>query len=129
MSTKLYVGNIPFSTTSQDLQNMFSAHGTVVQVELVSDRFTGRSRGFAFVEMSTAEDAQKAIAALQGTQLEGRTVTVNEARPREERPPRQFGGGGGGGGGRGGYGGGGGGGGGGRDRGDRGDRGSRDRRY
>jgi RNA recognition motif-containing protein len=115
MSTKLYVGNIPFSTTSQDLQNMFSAHGTVVQVELVSDRFTGRSRGFAFVEMSTAEDAQKAIAALQGTQLEGRTVTINEARPREERPPRQFGGGGGGGGGR--------------DRGDRGDRGSRDRRY
>jgi len=125
MSTKLYVGNIPFSTTSQDLQNMFSAHGTVVQVELVSDRFTGRSRGFAFVEMSTAEDAQKAIAALQGTQLEGRTITVNEARPREERPPRQFGGGGGGGGGRGGYGGGGGG----RDRGDRGDRGSRDKRY
>jgi cold-inducible RNA-binding protein len=125
MSTKLYVGNIPFSTTSQDLQNMFSAHGTVVQVELVSDRFTGRSRGFAFVEMSTAEDAQKAIAALQGTQLEGRTITVNEARPREERPPRQFGGGGGGGGGggRGGYGGGGGGGR------DRGDRGSRDRRY
>lgn len=123
MSTKLYVGNIPFSTTSQDLQNMFSAHGTVTQVELVSDRFTGRSRGFAFVEMSTAEDAQKAIAALQGTQLEGRTVTVNEARPREERPPRQPGGGGGG---RGGYGGGGGGG---RDRGDRGDRGSRDRRY
>ena len=124
MSTKLYVGNIPFSTTSQDLQNMFSAHGAVVQVELVSDRFTGRSRGFAFVEMASAEDAQKAIAALQGTQLEGRTVTVNEARPREERPPRQFGGGGGGG--RGGFGGGGGGG---RDRGDRGDRGSRDKRY
>lgn len=119
MSTKLYVGNIPFSTTSQDLQALFSAHGTVVQVELVSDRFTGRSRGFAFVEMATAEDAQKAIAALQGTSLENRTITVNEARPREERPPRQFGGGGG----RGGSGGGG------RDHGDRGDRGSRDRRY
>lgn len=121
MSTKLYVGNIPFSTTSQDLQTLFSAHGTVVQVELVSDRFTGRSRGFAFVEMATAEDAQKAIGALQGTALEGRTITVNEARPREERPPRQFGGGGGGGGGYGG--------GGGRDRGDRGDRGPRERRY
>lgn len=104
---------------------MFSQHGAVTQVELVSDRFTGRSRGFAFVEMATAEDAQKAIGALQGTVLEGRTVTVNEARPREERPPRSPGGGGGGG--RGGYGGGGGGGG---DRGgDRGDRGSRDRRY
>lgn len=128
MSTKLYVGNIPFSTTSQDLQSLFSAHGKVVQVELVSDRFTGRSRGFAFVEMATAEDAQKAIAAVHGTSLEGRSVTVNEARPREERPPRQFGGGGGGGGGgRGGYGGGGYGGG--RDRGDRGDRGSRDKRY
>ena len=124
MSTKLYVGNIPFSTTSQDLQTLFSAHGSVVQVELVSDRFTGRSRGFAFVEMATAEDAQKAISALQGTALDGRTITVNEARPREERPPRQFGGGGGGGGGRGGYGGGGG-----RDRGDRGDRGPRERRY
>jgi len=125
MSTKLYVGNIPFSTTSQDLQNLFSPHGTVAQVELVSDRFTGRSRGFAFVEMATAEDAQKAIAALQGATIEGRAVTVNEARPREERPPRQFGGGGGGGGGRGGYSGGGGGGGGR----DRGDRGSRDKRY
>ncbi|HUG10511.1 MAG TPA: RNA-binding protein [Opitutaceae bacterium] len=112
MSTKLYVGNIPFSTTSQDLQTLFSAHGPVVQVELVSDRFTGRSRGFAFVEMASAEDAQKAIGAIQGTVLDGRTITVSEARPREERPPRESGGGGGGG----------------RDRGDRGDRGPRERR-
>ena len=99
---------------------MFGQLGTVAQVELVSDRFTGRSRGFAFVEMASAEDAQKAIAGLQGTVIEGRTVTVSEARPREERPPRQ-GGGGGGGRDRGGRGDGGGGGG--RDHGDR------DRRY
>ncbi|MFT3830444.1 MAG: RNA-binding protein [Opitutaceae bacterium] len=133
MSTKLYVGNVPFSTTSQDLQNLFAQHGNVTGVELISDKFTGRSRGFAFLTMATPEEAQKAIQALNGFSIEGRNLTVNEARPKEDRPPRSggFGGGGrgfGGGGGRGGFGGGRGG-----DRGDRGfggERGERrERRY
>jgi len=113
MSTKLYVGNVPFSTTSQDLQTLFAQHGAVTSVELIADKFTGRSRGFAFVEMATAEDAQKVIQALNGFGIEGRNLTVNEARPKEDRPPRSGGFGGGGGGGGGGYRGGGGGGGGG----------------
>jgi len=104
MSKKLYVGNIAFSTTADDLREVFSAHGTVTSAQIVMDRDTGRSRGFAFVEMEGG--AEEAIASLNGTQLQGRTLTVNEARPREDRP-RQGGGGGG-------YGGGGGGGGGGR---------------
>ena len=119
MSTKLYVGNVPFSTTSQDLQNLFAQQGTVESVELISDKFTGRSRGFAFVTMATPEEGQKAIQALNGFAMEGRNLTVNEARPKEDRPPRTGGFGGGGrgfgGGGRGGFGGGRGG-----DRGDRG---------
>ena len=131
MSTKLYVGNVPFSTTSQDLQTLFGQHGAVESVELIADKFTGRSRGFAFVSMVTPEEAQKAIQALNGFAIEGRNLTVNEARPKEERPGggRGFGGGGGGrgfgGGGRG-FGGGGGGG-----RGFGGDRGGerRERRY
>ena len=132
MSTKLYVGNVPFSTTSQDLQNLFAQQGTVESVELISDKFTGRSRGFAFVSMATPEEGQKAIQALNGFSIEGRALTVNEARPKEDRPPRSGGFGGGerrgfgGGGGRGGFGGGRGG-----DRGgygdDRGER--RERRY
>jgi cold-inducible RNA-binding protein len=111
MNTKLYVGNIPFDVTAQDLQDLFAQHGSVAGVDLISDKFTGRSRGFAFVTMASSEDANKAIQNLHGHAVEGRNLTVNEARPKEERAPRSFGGGGGGGGERrGGFGGGGGGG-------------------
>src|SRR6476661_3690237 len=106
MSKKLYVGNISFTTTNEDLAEAFGQHGTVVSAQVVTDRETGRSRGFAFVEMS--DGAEAAIAAMNGADLQGRTLTVNEARPREDRP--RSGGGGGYGGGGGGYGGGGGGG-------------------
>lgn len=126
-NAKLYVGNIPFATTAQDLETLFAEAGTVSVVEIIFDKFTGRSRGFAFVTMSSPEDAQKAVEKFHGHTVEGRALAVNIARPREERPPRQFGGGGGGGfrgGGGGGFRGGRGGGGGFRgDRGDRGDRG------
>jgi cold-inducible RNA-binding protein len=108
MSNKLFVGNLSFNTTENDLQDAFAAHGTVVESNLMTDRMSGRSRGFAFVTMSTAEEAQKAIEALNGASLDGRNLTVNVAKPREERS-----GGGGGGGGRREYSGGGGGGGGG----------------
>jgi RNA recognition motif-containing protein len=84
MSNKLYVGNLPFSSTADELRDAFAQHGTVTSAQVVSDRETGRSRGFAFVEM--ADGAENAIAALHGTQFQGRTLTVNEARPREERP-------------------------------------------
>ena len=113
MSTKIFVGNLSFNITENDLQDMFAAHGSVVEANLMMDRVSGRPRGFAFVTMSTAQEADAAIAALNGTTVDGRALTVNVAKPREERP------GGGGGGGRrgpGGYGGGGGGGGGGRGR-------------
>jgi cold-inducible RNA-binding protein len=100
MSTKLYVGNLSFNTSTQDLEEMFGALGTVQSVNIIEDRETGRSRGFAFVEMSSGEEAQNAIAALNGKDVDGRSLTVNEAKPREDR------GGSGGGGGRGGYGGG-----------------------
>jgi len=105
MSRKIYVGNLPWSTTSSDLEAMFAPHGAVRSAEVISDRETGRSRGFGFVEMETDEGLQAAINALNGHEVNGRPLTVNEAR---ERTPRA---GGGGGGGRGGYGGGGGGGG------------------
>jgi cold-inducible RNA-binding protein len=105
MSNKLFVGNLSFDITENDLQDAFAAHGTVTETNLMMDRATGRPRGFAFVTMSTPEEAQKAIAALNGAQLGGRALTVNVAKPREERGP------GGGGGGRRGYGVGGGGGG------------------
>jgi len=105
MSTKLFVGNLSFNITENALQDAFAAHGTVVETNLMMDRSTGRPRGFGFVTMSTPEEAQKAIEALNGMQLDGRALTVNVAKPREERPP-----GGGGGGGRRDYGGGGGGG-------------------
>lgn len=114
MNTKLYVGNLSFNTTENDLQDAFAAHGPVSEVNLMVDRATGRSRGFAFVTMGTPEAAQAAIGAMHGTRLDGRELTVNEARPKEERPRGSFGGGGGGygggggGGGRGGWGGGGG---------------------
>src|SRR3954462_12858207 len=104
MSTKLFVGNLSFNTTENDLQDAFAAHGTVVEANLMMDRATGRPRGFGFVTMSTEEEAQKAIEALDGATVDGRNLTVNIARPREERS-------GGGGGGRREYGGGGGGGG------------------
>jgi RNA recognition motif-containing protein len=107
MSKNLYVGNLPFTTTSDDLQEAFSQYGTVTRAQVIMDRETGRSRGFGFVEM--ADGADEAIAAMNGAQFQGRTLTVNEAKPREDRP--RNGGGGGYGGGRGGYGGGGGGGG------------------
>jgi cold-inducible RNA-binding protein len=109
MSNKLFVGNLSFNTTENDLQDAFAAHGTVLEANLMVDKMSGRPRGFAFVTMSSPEEAQKAIDALNGKELDGRALTVNIARPREERPG---GGGGGGGGRRGGYGGGGGGGGG-----------------
>jgi len=113
MGRKLYVGNLPYSVDSSALQEMFAAHGTVESAEIIADRETGRSKGFGFVQMGTDEEAAAAIAAMNGQQVEGRALTVNEAKPREDRP--RGGGGGYGGGGRkggGGYGGGRGGGGG-----------------
>jgi cold-inducible RNA-binding protein len=107
MSTKLYVGNLSFNTSEQDLEAKFGEFGTVQSANLIEDRETGRSRGFGFVEMSSAEEAQAAIAALDGQDMDGRNLKVNEAKPREDRGG--FGGGGGGNrGGGGGYGGGGG---------------------
>ena len=117
MGKKLYVGNLAYGVTDSDLEQLFAAHGTVQSAQVIMDRDTGRSKGFGFVEMGSDAEAQAAIAALSGKEMNGRTLTVNEARPKTE----------GGGGGRGGYGGGGGGGRGygGGDRGDRGDRGGR----
>lgn len=96
----LYVGNLPHSTTEAELRNVFEAHGPVEKVTLVTDRETGRSRGFAFVEMTDASEADKAIAALNGTDLGGRPLTINEAKPKTDRPRsggggQRFGGGGG----------------------------------
>ena len=108
MNTKLFVGNLSFNTTENDLQDAFAAHGTVVEANLMMDRVSNRPRGFAFITMSSPEEAQKAIDALNGKELDGRSLTVNEARPKEDRT------GGGGGGFRGG-----------RDRGGRGDEGRR----
>lgn len=102
MSKKLYVGNLSYGVTNSDLEEMFAAHGSVQSAQVIVDRDTGRSKGFGFVEMESDQEARAAISALNGKEMDGRTLTVNEARPREER--------GGGGGGRGGYGGGGGGG-------------------
>jgi RNA recognition motif-containing protein len=98
MGTKLYVGGLPYSTTEQQLQELFAPQGSVTSAKIITDRYTGQSRGFGFVEMATSEEAQEAITALNGTQMDGRTITVNEARPQEKRV----------GGGGGGYGGGGG---------------------
>src|SRR2546425_3434703 len=81
---KLFVGNLSFNTTENDLQDMFAAHGTVVEAKIMTERDSGRPRGFAFVTMSTAEEAQKAIAALNGTSIDGRNINVNVARPRED---------------------------------------------
>jgi RNA recognition motif-containing protein len=101
MSNKLFVGNLSFDTTENDLQDAFAAHGTVTETNLMMDRTTGRPRGFGFITMNSPEEAQKAIAALNGSQLGGRALTVNVAKPREERPAggggrREYGGSGGG---------------------------------
>ncbi|MEY2541040.1 MAG: hypothetical protein QOI22_642 [Verrucomicrobiota bacterium] len=111
MGNKLYVGNLPFNTTENELQELFAQAGTVQEVMLMQDKFTGKSRGFAFVTMGSDQDAQNAISKFNGHTMENRALTVNEARPRESRPGGGGGGGGGygGGGGGGGYGGGGGG--------------------
>src|ERR671915_2147500 len=106
MAKKLYVGNLSYDVDSSELEQLFGQHGQVQSAQIINDRDTGRSKGFGFVEMGSDEEAQAAIAALNGQQHGGRALTVNEAKPREDRPR----GGGGGGGGRGGYGGGGGGG-------------------
>ena len=106
MNTKLFVGNLSFNTTQDQLQEMFAAHGNVIEVDLIMDKFSGRPRGFGFVMMETKEAADAAVQALNGKSIDGRALTVNEARPREARPRT-------GGGGGGGY------------RGDRGDRGGR----
>lgn len=105
MGKKLYVGNLPYSVTSSSLEQMFGEHGSVQSAQVIMDRDSGRSKGFGFVEMGSDQEAQTAISAMNGKEIDGRALTVNEARPKEE------GGRGGGGGGRGGYGGGGGGGG------------------
>lgn len=109
MAKRIYVGGLPYSTTEEELEQLFSSQGTVKEVAIVVDRYTGQAKGFGFVEMNSDTEADAAISALNGTMLGGRTLTVNEAKPREERP-RSGGGGGGGGWG---------GGGGGRDRGGR----------
>ncbi len=101
MNTKLYVGNLSFDTTENDLQDLFAQYGPVSEVNLITDRMSGRSRGFAFVTMGTPEGAEGAISALSGKEIQGRALTVNEARPREEhaggggggRGPRSGGGG------------------------------------
>ena len=139
MSMKLYVGNLAFQTSSEDLQQLFSQAGTVESASVVEDRETGRSRGFGFVEMSSPEEGAAAIQQFNGKEVNGRALTVNEARPREDRGGRGGGGGGrggfggnrggGGGGGRGGYGGGGGGGRGGYSGGGSGGGGSREPRW
>ncbi len=85
MSTKLYVGNLSFDTSTQDLEAMFAESGTVQSTNIIEDRETGRSRGFGFVEMSTAEEAQAAISSLDGKEVDGRNLKVNEAKPREDR--------------------------------------------
>jgi cold-inducible RNA-binding protein len=104
MSNKLFVGNLSFNTTENDLQDAFAAFGTVTETNLMMDRMTNRPRGFGFVTMSSADEAQKAIEGLNGKEIDGRALTVNVARPREDRPPggggsrgprREYGGGGG----------------------------------
>ena len=115
MAKRIYVGGLPYSATEEDLENLFASQGSVKDATIITDRYTGQAKGFGFVEMDDDAEADKAINALNGTQMGGRTLTVNEAKPREDRP--RTGGGGYGSGGGGGYGGGsgyGGGGGGGR---------------
>jgi RNA recognition motif-containing protein len=94
MNSKLFVGNLSFNTTENELQDLFASCGSVTEVNLITDRMSGRSKGFAFVTMSTPEEAQSAIGALNGKNINGRDLSVSEARPREERPERSGGGGG-----------------------------------
>lgn len=91
MGKRLFVGGLPYSITDQQLKDLFSEQGQIESVTIVTDRYSGQSKGFGFVEMVTEEDAQKAIATLNNTELEGRKIVVNEARPREDRPQRSFG--------------------------------------
>lgn len=98
MNKKLYVGSLPFSVTEEELHNLFSAFGAIESVRIITDKFTGQSKGFGFVEMASADEAKKAIDGMNGKQLNGRTLIVNEARP-EQRRERSFSGNGGGGGG------------------------------
>lgn len=86
MGSKLYVGGLPYSATDSQLTTLFATHGTVESARVIADKFTGQSRGFGFVEMSTREEAEAAIRALNGSQMDGRTLTVNEARPEKSRP-------------------------------------------
>src|SRR6266849_2832311 len=93
MATKLFVGNLSFNTTEGDILDLFKQAGNVSSCELIMDKFTGKSRGFAFVQMGTQEEATKAITDFNGKELDGRALTVNEAKPREDRPRGDFGGG------------------------------------
>lgn len=86
MATRIYVGGLPYSASEDDVNKLFSAHGTVASATVITDKYTGQAKGFGFVEMSTDEESKAAIAALNGTQMGGRTLTVNEAKPREDRP-------------------------------------------
>ena len=88
MSSKIYVGGLPYVTDDQQLEDLFATHGTVQSARVITDKFTGRSRGFGFVEMSTSDEASEAISALNGTEFGGRTLTVNEAKPQTPRPAR-----------------------------------------
>ncbi|MBI3603797.1 MAG: RNA-binding protein [Nitrospirae bacterium] len=92
MSTKLYVGGLPYSTTEAELNEIFAKEGTVESARVITDKFTGQSRGFGFVEMSSGEEAKRAITSLNGTQLGGRSLTVNEAKPQERNGGGRFGG-------------------------------------
>lgn len=92
MGTKLYIGNLAFSATEDSINELFSRHGSVASCQLITDRDTGRSKGFGFVEMSTAEEAQNAISSLDGREVDGRQLKVNEARPKERRDERSSGG-------------------------------------
>jgi RNA recognition motif-containing protein len=94
MAAKLYVGNLPYSVTEAKLEEHFSQHGKVVSARIITDKFSGRSKGFGFVEMESDEQAERAISALNGTEFEGRTIVVSAARPQEPRDPRLGGGGG-----------------------------------
>ena len=87
MNNKLYVGGLPYSTTENQLQELFAAHGSVQSARIITDKFSGKSKGFGFVEMASASEAQDAMRALDGKDFEGRNLTVNEARPQERRPP------------------------------------------
>ncbi|MEO0454393.1 MAG: RNA-binding protein [Verrucomicrobiota bacterium] len=91
----IYVGNLPYSVTEAQIHGLFNEHGSIDKINIIMDHMTGKSKGFAFVEMSVDAEGQAAIDAIDGTSLDGRSIKVNEARPREERPPRQFNGGGG----------------------------------